>query len=92
MINLNPSYRGALTAITIVVALAWMTTPAEAHETVVVDVANGNGVLTQLCQQIVRQALTIGDIDVEDAPHMFQACFDYSAEQMYVGPYVHGHS
>jgi len=92
MINLEPSYKGALTAILIVVSLAWMTTPAEAHETVVIEVDNANGVLQEVCKELTRQAIVIDDIDSDDANTFYVACIEYTSEQMYAQPYIHGHS
>ena len=92
MINLDPSYKGALTAILIVVAMAWMTTPAEAHETIVINVENASGVLQEVCKQLTLNAITIDDIDSDDAQDFYDACIEYTAEQMYAQPYIHGHS
>ena len=92
MINLDPSYKGALTAILIVVAMAWMTTPAEAHTAVVIDIDNANGVLIEVCKQLTLQAIVIDDIDSDDAQVFYDACIEYTAEQMYAEPYIHGHS
>ena len=72
MQDLNNSYRGALIAITIVTAMAWLTTPAEAHETVFVDVENANGVIYELCNTITNQAVVIDDIDEEDAQALYE--------------------
>ena len=92
MINLDPSYKGALTAILIVVAMAWMTTPAEAHETIVINVENASGVLQEVCKQLTLNAITIDDIDSDDAQDFYDACIEYTAEQMYAQPYAHDHS
>jgi len=88
MINLDPSYRGALTAILIVVSLAWMTTPAEAHEAVVVDVDNANGVLASLCVALVKALVEDETLHKEKT----QACYQLAADNMYAQPYKHDHS
>jgi methionine-rich copper-binding protein CopC len=92
VINLEPSYKGALTAILIVLAMAWMTTPAEAHETVVINVDNANGVLIEVCKQLTLNAVVLDDIDSDDAQVFYDACIAYTAEQMYAQPYKHDHS
>lgn len=92
MINLDKSYRGAITAIGIVIAMAWMTTPAEAHEAVVIDIDNANGVLIEVCKQLTMNAVNLEDIVTDDAQDFYDACIAYTAEQMYAQPYPHYHS
>jgi hypothetical protein len=92
MINLEPSYRGALTAIGIVTAMAWMTTPVEAHEAVTVGVDNANGVLQEVCGQLAVNVMAIEGTDRDTAQEFYDACIEYTAEQMYAQPYPHDHS
>jgi hypothetical protein len=92
MINLDPSYRGALTAMGLVVAMAWMTTPVEAHEAVTVGVDNANGVLREVCAQLALNVITIENADGETAKKFYDACIEYTAEQMYAEHYPHDHS
>ena len=92
MIDLDRSYRGGLIAMAIVIAVAWLATPAEAHEAVTVGVDNANGVLQEVCAQLAVNVMTIEGTDRDAAKEFYDACIEYTAEQMYAQPYPHDHS
>ena len=65
---------------------------AEAHEAVVIDVDNANGVLIEVCNQLTAMSISLGDIDRKQGKAFYDACIEYTAEQMYADSYIHDHS
>ena len=74
--------------VTCLAALAG-TVKAYSHEAVVIEVANGNGVLAQIC---TTYATNKYPNDPAQAQLEAQACYDWAAGEMYPQEYVHGHS
>ena len=85
------TYRGALIAMFLVIGMAWMTTPAEAHEAVTVGVDNTNGVLIELCSAITNQAVTIHGYSTEQAQDLFDYCIKNAVANLMPKKFEHTH-
>jgi hypothetical protein len=62
---------------------------ADGHEAVVIDVANGNGVLAQICTSYAKEKYPN---DPEAAKVEAQECYDWAAREMHPKEYTHEHS
>jgi len=62
---------------------------ALSHESVVIKVSNGDGVLQQVCTSL---GLAEYPEDPEAAKALAKVCFDWAVKNMYAQPYTHDHS
>lgn len=67
-------------------------TDTVAHEAVIVDVKNADGVISELCRGLTDSAIVIDDIDDMDAQEFYNYCVKWAVTNMVARHYPHDHS